>query len=123
MEVSGKYCSFVESTGNFSKKDFILKLLKLLHLLYLKASLIPQVDPVRQESENPVSASLAENFADIYQDLKNFIMLYSIGTNDIMNDALWECKMNFEQYWGQQLVNGLRALHMICYGEDELTCF
>jgi hypothetical protein len=37
---------------------------------------------------------------------------------EIMNDALWECRMNFESYWGQKLVNALRAIHkFICSGE------
>lgn len=63
------------------------------------------------ESEGPVVASLAENMADIYQDLKDFILLYQTGTVEVMNDALWECRMNFENFWGQKLVNALRAIH------------
>ena len=80
-------------------------------------------DPVRQETEDPVSASLSENFADIFQDLKNFLLNYGRGDNDIMNDAIWECKQNFEAFWGQKLVNALRAVHNILYSghpiEDE----
>jgi hypothetical protein len=77
--------------------------------------------PGMQEEDRPVSASLAENFADIYQDLKNFITLYNAGDENIMNDALWECKLNFEQYWGQRLVNALRALHELSVGDYDLT--
>jgi hypothetical protein len=70
------------------------------------------------ESDSPVVASLAENMADIYQDLKNFLLLYQTGTMEVMNDSLWECRMNFESYWGQKLVNALRAIHkFICSGE------
>ncbi len=75
-------------------------------------------DERMNESEGPVISSLAENMADIYQDLKNFILLYQTGTMEVMNDALWECRMNFESYWGQKLVNALRAIHkFICSGE------
>lgn len=71
------------------------------------------------EAEGPFVSSLAENMADIYQDLKNFLLLYQTGTMEVMNDALWECRMNFENYWGQKLVNALRAIHMfICSGEE-----
>ncbi len=63
-----------------------------------------------------VEASISENVADIYQDLKDFILSYRIGTTDVMRAALWECINNFEQYWGQKLVNGLRAVHMLVYG-------
>ena len=69
------------------------------------------------DSEGPVSVSIAENMADMYQDLKNFIILYQTGTVEVMNDALWECRMNFENYWGQKLVNALNVnlivLHVI----------
>ena len=75
-------------------------------------------DPVRQESEEPVSASLAEDFADMYQDIKDFLMLYRVSPVDIMNDAVWECQQNFERYWGQKLVNALRALHTLCYNTE-----
>jgi len=77
-------------------------------------------DPNIQYSETPVGASLAENFADIYQDIKNFITLYQIGTTEIMHDALWECRQNFEQYWGQKLVNALRPMHQLLFNTPDL---
>jgi len=76
-------------------------------------------DDKLNESETPVPASLAENMADIYQDIKNFLLLYQTGTNEVMNDALWECKMNFENIWGQKLVNSMRAIHKFIYSGEE----
>lgn len=66
--------------------------------------------------EANVEANISENVADIYQDLKDFILAYRIGTQEVMRAALWECRNNFEQYWGQKLVNGLRAVHMLVHG-------
>ncbi len=77
-------------------------------------------DASMQYSAEPIEASISENIADIYQDLKDFILSYRIGTLEVMNDALWECRNNFEQYWGQRLVNGLRALHNLVYGTSDL---
>jgi hypothetical protein len=74
-----------------------------------------------QFSEAAIDVSIAENICDIYQDLKDFIMAYRIGTTDIMADALWECSNNFKTYWGQKLVNGLRAIHTLMYGEVDLN--
>jgi len=78
-------------------------------------------DPQTHEDELQSTASLADNFADIYQDLKNFLTLYHVGTDEIMNDALWEVRMNFEEFWGQKCVNAMRALHRVYYGEDDLS--
>jgi len=66
--------------------------------------------------EANVEANISENVTDIYQDLKDFILSYRIGTVEVMRAALWECRNNFEQYWGQKLVNGLRAVHMLVHG-------
>jgi len=58
-----------------------------------------------------VNGSIAEDLTDIYQDIKNYILLYQTGTTEVMNDAIWECRMNFENYWGIKLVNALKAMH------------
>ena len=73
-------------------------------------------EPGTPLGEANVEANISENVADIYQDLKDFILAYRIGTVEVMKAALWECRNNFEQYWGQKLVNGLRAIHQLIYG-------
>ena len=65
--------------------------------------------------------SLSEGFTDIYQDLKDYIALYNMGTPEIMNDAIWECKNNFKQFWGQRLMNITRVLHHLLYGGVSLN--
>lgn len=73
-----------------------------------------------QRSDTPIIAFVAEDFADIYQDLKDFISAYRIGAVEIMNDALAVVQQDFEMYWGQRIVNTLRALHAVLYGEEDL---
>jgi len=75
-------------------------------------------DPVAKEEEELSILSLADNFADIYQDLKDFTTIYGIGNEDMMQAALWELNYNFEQYWGPKLLNALRILHRLFYSED-----
>jgi hypothetical protein len=72
-------------------------------------------DRLRQQNDEPVQLSIAENLTDIYQDMFDFIMQYRIGINDIMYGAIWECRQSFEQYWGQRIVNILRVLHYLKY--------
>ena len=66
-------------------------------------------------SDTPVTKSISEDIADIYQDIKNFVSLFQIGINETMHDAIIECNEHFRQYWGQTLVNTMRALHDIRY--------
>ncbi len=72
-------------------------------------------DPEIQFSSETVTASISESLLDIYQDLKDFITAYSLGNEEVMNDALGECISHFGEFWGQRLVNVLRALHQLAY--------
>ncbi|MCM1311943.1 MAG: DUF5063 domain-containing protein [Bacteroides sp.] len=66
-------------------------------------------------SDTPILMTISENLADIYQDLKNFAFTYKLGVEERMMDALAFCKDNFETYWGQRVVNVMRALHDVMY--------
>lgn len=70
-------------------------------------------------SDTPIAASISEDIADIYQDIKNFISIYEQGIEENMSEGLYTCFENFKLYWGQKLVNVLRALHSLRYSEDE----
>jgi hypothetical protein len=71
-------------------------------------------------SDAPLVSSISENFADIYQDVKDFITAYKIGTLEVMNDALWDLNQNFYQYWGQKIVNSMRAIHQLIATKENL---
>ena len=77
-------------------------------------------DPNIQFGEEMVTASISESLLDIYQDLKDFLTSYSLGDEEIMNDALYDCVFHFEDFWGQRLVNLLRAVHMLVYSDTDL---
>ncbi len=77
-------------------------------------------DPVYRDTRENTHGSLAEDLADIYQDMKDFIMVYRAGTVEIMQEAIFEVKTSFDQYWGQRLVNALRVIHSHITGSDPL---
>ena len=157
VAVANEFCKYAERASELKGGELLKILQRLLPFLYLKASLLPALEPFfedgnekfvteadwnriyevlkRQfgtaddyleifderfdESETPVPSSLAENMADIYQDMKDFLLLYQTGTKEVMNDAVWECKMNFENIWGQKLVNAMRAIHKFIFSGEE----
>lgn len=75
--------------------------------------------PELQFSEAPVVATISENLADIYQDLKNFISVYADRNEECMSAALQKVQENFRTYWGQKLVNAMRPLHEALYGDKQ----
>lgn len=155
VTVAAEYCAFLESCKRYSSKAFFDKSVKLISLLYLKTSLLPNLEDnsfselqqfvtessyerlrqniscltgqfdeyleVFQEdmkySDTPIVAYISEGLADIYQDLKDMICNFQSADILIMNDALRECKDNFQAYWGQKALNTLRAMHNILYAD------
>lgn len=77
-------------------------------------------DKDRVEFEDSVGESISEDLADIYQDVKDFILLFELGTNEVMYEALWECRQSFQSYWGQKITNVMRPLHTLRYSDEEL---
>jgi len=69
-------------------------------------------------SDSPIAVKISEDLADIYQDLGNFIAVFKNGQKETMNDSLALCIQNFEKYWGQRLLNALRALHYLKYNDE-----
>ena len=70
-------------------------------------------------SDEPITAFISENIADIYQELKDLACNYQTREEAVMNDALVNCLEAFEQHWGQKLLNVLRPLHALSLSIDE----
>ncbi len=103
-----------------NENDYNLVLKKMLVKLGEFDSYEEVFNPNRIEAENSVGESISENLADIYQDIKDFILLFEDGSYEVMYEAVWEVQQSFEQYWGQKLTNTLRALHYLKYSENEI---
>jgi len=100
-----------------SELDYNMLLQKWLQLLAEHDSYYEVFDPSIQFGEEMVTASISESLLDVYQDLKDFLTNYSLGDEAIMNDALYDCIYHFEDFWGQRLVNVLRAVHLLVYSD------
>lgn len=157
VTVAAEYCSFMERARKMDRHTFVDTALKILPLLYLKASLIPECEQMGEDelevfvteedyemirmsvahvlgdkddylevflpdmvySDTPIKKCISEDLADIYQDLKDFICVFQLGLNVTMNDSLYVCKEHFAEFWGQRLVNTMRALHDVNYNHND----
>lgn len=157
VTVAAEYCGFLDRARETKHADFVDTALKILPLLYLKASLLPDCERIGEDdpetfvteesyewvrrsvaevlgaeddylevflpdmaySDTPIKKCISEDLADIYQDLKDFISVFQLGLNETMNDSLVICKEHFEDYWGQRLVNTMRALHNVKYNPSD----
>ena len=153
VTVAAAFCGFMERVSDMKRRDFVDKSLKLLPLLYLKASLLPACERMEESdpetfvtetdyevvrssvasllgeyddflevflddmaySDTPIHQNISECLADIYQPLKDFICVFQLGLEQTMNDSLAICRELFAEFWGQRLVNVMRALHDVKY--------
>ena len=64
----------------------------------------------------PSQGWLVDDFADIYADLKEELTkIDQIGTDESIEDALWQLKFGFNHHWGNHCINAMRALHYLWY--------
>ncbi len=73
------------------------------------------------ETDEAKVCSISENLADIYQDLKDYSSLFQIGAEEVMNDALWEVKYNFQRYWGIKVLSTMNTIHKLLANPESLT--
>lgn len=70
-------------------------------------------------SDTPISTSVSENLADLYQEFFNFIVTVKDAPTEAQIELLALVKGDFQSYWGLTLLNVLRALHSIYYDIDK----
>ncbi len=58
-----------------------------------------------------VEVSLSDNLADIYQDMKDFVMLYQKNLSFSRQNALAQVRTLFYDHWGLRVLDALRAVH------------
>jgi hypothetical protein len=115
-----KYC-YEEEPTVFVKEDDYARIHDSLQKKFELFSGITGMSPgTLPDQHEIVSFMLAENFADLYEQLKNFTSLYEVGLSQSMNDAVWFCRSSFEHNLGVKLTDSLKSLHTLIYDKNLL---
>jgi hypothetical protein len=115
-----KYC-YEEEPTVFVKEDDYARIHDSLQKKFELFSGITGMSPgTLPDQHEIVSFMLAENFADLYEQLKNFSSLYEVGLTQSMNDAVWFCRRSFEHNLGVKLTDSLKSLHTLIYDKNLL---
>ena len=147
VTVAAEFCAFLERAEHMKRKAFVDTSLKILPLLYLKASLLPKCETIGDEApETYVTEEIYEilriNLAGLMGEKDDYLdvfvqdMVYSDqpikkSISEDLADIYQDIKdfifvfqlglnetMNFGLLWGQKLVNTLRALHDVKYNQQ-----
>lgn len=148
LTLANEYCLFFEDAEKFELNDILIYFQRMAPLLYLKGSLLPDVETndevfaerfvteeqweevfktlrekfgdddryfIHDHNYDTVEASLADNLADIYQDMKDFVMSFQKGRLMSMQNGLVQIKSLFFDHWGPTIINALAAVHRIMH--------
>ena len=66
VTVAAEYCAFLEQARSRRPLDFVETALKLLPLLYLKASLLPPCEPIGDEEKTWMEKSSCKNMTRVF---------------------------------------------------------
>ena len=113
-----KYC-YEEDSPTFVHEDDYARIHDSLQQKFELFTGITGMSPGTMLNEHEiVSFTLAEYFADLYEELKNFVKLYDVALPQSMNDAVWLCRKSFEKNLGMKTIDTLKSLHALIYNKN-----
>lgn len=152
LTVANDFTQFIEKSDDYSKDQILRYLQRVIPVIYLKASLLPEIEVADEDAiehyvteeqweslfnmireklgqddlyyfidlhektqHDAVRASIAEGITDIYQDLKDFLLLFQNPKMAFQENAVRECRNLFETRYGYKLVNCHTAIHYLLF--------
>lgn len=152
IRLAFEFCTFTEDLANKEITVALSFYQKLLPLMYIKGSLLPDIEPsdesfnerfVSEEhwekvfmvakekfdkseyfwlvdsNNDTIKASIAEHIADIYQDMKDFIMLFQNNRLAAKENAVFELKKYLAIHWGVRITALMPVFHNLIYATEQ----
>jgi len=104
---------YPETTERFVTEEEWQDIFNVFRAAFLTEDEYYQVNYEEFNEYEAVKASLSENFTDIYQDLKDFILLYQKNSQAARQNAVHDCQSLFKTRWGHKLLSNMRHIHFL----------
>jgi len=111
-----------DATEHYVTEEQWEQLFNTLRIKFGKEDSFKYIDLQEKSHTDPIEGSMAEHFADIYQDLKDFVLLYQKPLKAFKGNAVRDCRYLFETRFGFRIVTVHVALHNLMFSqtwEDE----
>lgn len=92
-------------------------LFNILRIKFERNDIYYTFDPAAYGWGEALKVSLSEHLSDIYQDMKDFVILYQKNSRAAKENAVAEVKRLFTSHWGPRVVSTLTALHYLAHDE------
>ncbi len=159
LTIANEYCLIVEECGKYPRDTLLGYMHRILPLLYLKGSLLPEIRPpdddlyerfvTEEQWENclkdlikqmdnedvfwfvphqhhhnsdsgrdkpePEKGRISEHLADIYQDMKDFVLLFQKPLSSSKEHAVASCTYLFYDNWGHKALTTATMIHALLF--------
>ena len=94
------------------------------NLVYARAGNLPLnyyselFNPTIVPAEEPVTGDLADDIADIYEDIERGLSLLDAGYTE---HAVWEWVFQMQAHWGEHATSAIRVLHWFLSDQRAFT--
>jgi hypothetical protein len=113
-----------DATEHYVSEEQWETLFNILYNKFGENDLFYFIDQHEKSHSDPVKGSLAECYTDIYQDLKDFLLLYQKPLKIFKENAVKDCKRLFETRYGYRLLIAQSAIHCMQFpGEQNEIIF
>jgi len=106
-----------EANERFITEETYLTIYKTLEDKFEDFNLYKDADNVSMNDSELCEYNLAENLTDVYQDFKDFILLYQKESLAAKENAVYACKYLFETHWGFRIIAVLKVMHFRQFNE------
>lgn len=69
------------------------------------------VDYSEPKDQDTWQGSLADHLADIYQDMKDYVLAFQKNTHTSRVNAIADCRRLFYTHWGERIVRAQHVIH------------
>jgi hypothetical protein len=151
IRVAHEFCVFTEDIENKEITDILSFYQKVLPLMYLKGSLLPEIEVsdssfnerfvteaiwgeifmslktkfgddeyfwIADENNELLKVSVADYIADIYQDMKDFVVLFQKDRIAAKENAVFSIRKYQIVHWGPRLTTVLPTIHRLFYAKE-----
>jgi len=108
---------FPEANERYVTEEQWQEVFNTLRLKFGDKDIIYHCDP-GEYSDEMQTYSLSENLADIYQDMKDFVLLYSKESHAARENAVNEIFLLFCSHWGHRVLISLMHIHYLLHRDS-----
>jgi len=125
LYIKGSLLPDIEVTDTDANERFVteeqwLSIYKETKELFKKDNSYSDNYSIRPFDNEYVQQEVSENIADIYQDLKDFVMLYQKEGYATKENAVFSCSYLFKNHWGKKVISLMKAMHFYLFDNDNL---